>query len=136
MLGKGIEEGALSGLGLGTTRDLSASGLVGNDDDTGLPQSAQAAQLSSEYVGIVPRCIADMFAWIEKQMAVNTANNSSLDYSITANYLQIYNEVSKKDRNSTPCHSFTLILHDCTLVRATFICLLDSFNSSSHSVVS
>ena len=84
MLGKGIEEGTLTGLT--STKDLS----VNFDEEV---QSAHA-NLSSEYVGIVPRCIADMFQWIDKQMSVNEASGSKLDYSISANYLQIYNEVS------------------------------------------
>ena len=83
MLGKGIEEGAMQGLG--STREVSISS---QDDD-----SQSNPQLSSEFIGIVPRCIADMFEWIAKKMQANVDNKSTLDYSITANYLQIYNEV-------------------------------------------
>ena len=121
MLGKGMEEGALAGLG--ATRDLSGlASTLPHDDDTpaiggtasgvaGTPGISQSqamlahAHLSSEGVGIVPRCISDMFSWMERQAEVNTANNSTLDYSITANYLQIYNEVSTSSVVLTiPCH--------------------------------
>jgi len=86
MLGKGIEEGATQGLG--STRELSAT--TGSDDDN--QTSTAHPQLTSEFIGIVPRCIGDMFEWIDNKMKSNANNNSSLDYSITANYLQIYNE--------------------------------------------
>jgi hypothetical protein len=102
MLGKGIEEGAL--IGLGSTRDLAAAATGGGGGGEEEEPLAARAELSSEFVGIVPRCISDMFVWIDKQQQVNAANNSSMDYSITANYLQIYNEVR------LPCICFLLCL--------------------------
>lgn len=105
----------MSGAGLGSTRDLRSSVQQQPEADptaettTEIIAQAQATtettsaatitgtardQLSSEYAGIIPRCISDMFCWIDRQQGVNKDNGSTLDYSITATYLQIYNEVS------------------------------------------
>lgn len=102
MLGKGIEEGTMAGHA--STKDLS-------DSNFDAEQSTQAS-LKSEFVGIVPRCIADMFEWIAKHIKVNESEGSSLDYSVSANYLQIYNEV---------CEAISLIFLHCLVIKA-YIC--------------